>query len=57
MELLLIPLVFGFAAASVARGKNRNQYLWFGIGLVTGPFALLAVAIMKTGPGPDHGYH
>jgi hypothetical protein len=57
MEFLLIPVVFGFATASVANGKNRNQYLWFGLGLVTGPIALLTVAMMKAGPGPDQGYH
>ncbi|AMV71560.1 hypothetical protein [Desulfuromonas sp. DDH964] len=56
MEFLIIPVVFGFAAASVARGKNRNPYLWFALGLVTGPFALVALVVMKAGPGEDQGY-
>jgi len=56
MEFLIIPAVFGFAAASVAKGKNRNPYLWFGIGMVSGPIGVLVVAIMKAAPGPDQGY-
>ena len=56
MEFLIIPVVFGFAVASVARGKNRNPYLWFALGLVTGPFALAALIVMKAGPGEDQGY-
>jgi len=54
--LFLIPIVFGFATASMARGKNRNPYLWFVVGLVTGPIALALVLVMKPGPGEDQGY-
>lgn len=57
MEFLLLPAVFAFAAATVAKGKNRNPYLWFCIGLVLMPFAVLIAAIIKPGPGPDQGYH
>ncbi len=57
MEYLILWAVFGFAAASMAKGKNRNVVLWFIIGLLAGPFAILIVAMMKPGPGPDQGYH
>ena len=45
-----------FAAASMARGKNRSVPLWVLLGLLFGPFALLAIGLMKPGPGPDQGY-
>lgn len=57
MEYLIIWAVFGFAAASLAKGKNRRVPLWFMIGLLIGPFAVLIVALMKSGPGPDQGYN
>jgi len=57
MEFLLIPIIFASAAAVVARDKNRSQILWFFIGLVLMPFALLIIAIIKPGPGPEQGYH
>ncbi len=57
MEYLILWTVFGFAAASMAKGKNRNVVLWFILGLLTGPFAILIVAMMKPGSGPDQGYH
>jgi hypothetical protein len=56
MEFLIIPVIFALAAASMAKGKNRNPVLWFLIGLVTGPIALVFIVIMKPGPGPDQGY-
>lgn len=58
MEFFLIfPLVFACAAASLAKSKNRNPYVWFPLGLVLGPFAVLIVAMLKTAPGVDQGYH
>lgn len=57
MEFLLFPLVFAVAAATVAKGKNRNPYLWFLVGLVLMPFSLLIIAIVKPGAGADQGYH
>jgi hypothetical protein len=56
MEYLILWTVFGFAAASMAKGKNRHVVLWFIIGLLIGPFAILIIAILKPGPGPDQGY-
>ena len=57
MEYLILWAVFGFAAASMAKGKNRHAVLWFIVGLLTGPFAVLIIAMMKPGPGRDQGYH
>lgn len=56
MEYLLIWAIFGCAAYSIAKSKNRRAVLWFFIGLLTGPFAVLIVGVMKPGPGPDQGY-
>ncbi len=56
MEYLLIWVVFGCAAFSLAKGKNRSGILWFFIGLLIGPFAILIVALMKPLPGQDQEY-
>ncbi|HKJ04321.1 MAG TPA: hypothetical protein VJ974_01900 [Geopsychrobacteraceae bacterium] len=56
MEYLFAWAMFGVAAASLAKGKNRNVVLWVTLGLLIGPFALLAIALMKPAPGPDQGY-
>ena len=56
MEYLLVWCVFPVAAASLARGKNRNWLLWAFLGLLIGPFAILIVALVKAAPGPDQGY-
>jgi len=56
MELLFLWAVFGCAAYSVAKGKNRRGVVWFFIGLLIGPFAVLLLAVMQPGPGPDQGY-
>jgi hypothetical protein len=57
MQYLILWAVFGFAAASLAKGKNRNIFLWFFIGLLLGPFGILIVALMKPAPGADQGYN
>lgn len=57
MEFLFGWIVFAAAAGSIARGKNRNVFLWAGIGLLIGPFAILIVALMKPGEGVDQGYN
>ena len=56
MQYLVLWAIFGFAASSMAKAKNRRVVLWFVIGLLVGPFAILALALMKPGPGPDQGY-
>lgn len=57
MEYLIAWLVFPFAAASLARGKNRNVVVWALIGLLLGPFGILIVALIKPAPGADQGYN
>jgi len=39
-------IIFGCAAYSVAVSKGKNRYLWFAIGLVTGPVAVLILALL-----------
>ena len=56
MEYLIAWALFGAAAASLAKGKNRNVVLWVFIGLLIGPFAVLIIALMKPAPGKDQGY-
>lgn len=56
MEYLFAWAMFGVAAASLAKGKNRNVMLWVVIGLLIGPFAVLAIALMKPAAGEDQGY-
>ena len=57
MEYLIAWLVFPFATASLARGKNRKIYLGGLLGLLLGPFAILIVALIKPAPGADQGYN
>lgn len=56
MEYLIAWALFGAAAASLAKGKNRSVFLWVVLGLLIGPFALLIIALMKPAPGADQGY-
>lgn len=56
IKFLAAWLIFSFAAVSMAKNKNRNVLLWVALGLLFGPFALLAIGILKPGPGPDQGY-
>jgi len=57
LEYLILWSLFGFAAASMAQGKNRRKEVWFFIGLLLGPFAVLIVALMKTAEGPKQKYN
>ena len=50
-------VAFAAAAGSLAKGKNRNIFLWVFIGLFIGPFAALIVAMLKTAPGPEQDYN
>jgi hypothetical protein len=56
LQFLFIPVVFGCAAWSVARGKNRNPVPWFVLGLIIGPIASVILLFLKAGPGKDQGY-
>lgn len=53
MEYLIGWVIFSVAAASIAKGKNRNMYLWAALGIFLGPFAILIVALMGPAPGKD----
>ena len=57
MEYLIAWLVFPFAAASLAKGKKRNPYLWAFLGLLIGPFAILIAALIKPAPDANEGYN
>lgn len=56
MEFILLWVVFAVAAGVLAKGKNRNVVFWAILGLLIGPFAILAVALIKPAPGADQGY-
>ena len=49
---ILLTFLFLFAVASwlLASRRGRHGGLWFGIGLLLGPFALLAVATLPALP-------
>jgi len=55
-QLVLIWVIFGAAAASMAKSKGRNVYFWVLMGMLIGPFAVLIVALMKTTETGDKKY-
>ncbi|MCF6177862.1 MAG: hypothetical protein L3J63_00535 [Geopsychrobacter sp.] len=55
-QLIFIWVVFGAAAASMAKSKGRNIYFWIFMGVLIGPFAVLIVAVMKTTETGDKKY-
>ncbi len=56
MEYLIVWAILGAASFSLAKGKNRNPWLWGFLGLIFGPISLLVIALLKPAPGPDQGY-
>ena len=44
LNFILMIIIFGCAAYSVAVSKGKNPYLWFGIGLFIGPIAVLVLS-------------
>ena len=44
LNFVLMIIIFGCAAYSVAVSKGKNPYLWFGIGLFIGPIAVLVLS-------------
>ena len=48
MNFVLMIIIFGCAAYSVAVSKGKNPYLWFAIGLVIGPIAVLILAFFPS---------
>ncbi len=54
MNFVIMWIVFGCAAYSVANRNGRRGYIWFGVALLIGPFAILIVAMMpKIIPNDD----
>jgi hypothetical protein len=51
MEFLFIWLGFAIVTAIAANARDHNTALWFLIGLLGGIFALIAVLVMRPGPG------
>jgi uncharacterized membrane protein len=45
-----LAMIFCGATFAIAVRKNRNAYLWMFLGLMLGPFAHLAVPLLKTRP-------
>lgn len=56
MEFAIMWGAFAVGACLVARDKNRHMIGWGLLGLLLGPFALLILALLPPGPGPDQGY-
>ena len=48
--LLIFMFLFAVATWLLASRRGRHGGLWFGIGLLLGPFALLAVAALPALP-------
>ena len=48
--LLIFMFLFAVATWLLASRRGRHGGLWFGIGLLHGPFALLAVAALPPVP-------
>jgi hypothetical protein len=46
MELFILWIICGIAAAVVASSKGRSGFGWFILGVALGPFALLMVGFM-----------
>jgi ABC-type glycerol-3-phosphate transport system permease component len=55
-QLILVWVVFGAAAAAMAKSKGRNIYFWVFVGLLIGPFAVLIISVMKRTATGDKEY-
>jgi hypothetical protein len=56
MEFFIGWILFGVASAALAKGKGRNLILWFFLGLLIGPFAMLIQAFLPTTEHGDQDY-
>lgn len=54
--LILIWVVFGAAAVSMAKSKGRRVLPWALIGALIGPFAVLVIAVLKPLDGAAKEY-
>ena len=51
MEIMYIFFIlWGVINAVVARNRGRNEWAWFGLGLLLGPFALIPLFAMSKNP-------
>lgn len=56
MEFIIAWILFGVASAVLAKGKGRSLLLWFFLGLLIGPFAMLIQAFLPTTSSGDQDY-
>lgn len=56
MEYLIIWVLFGVASAVLAKDKGRSRPLWFILGLLIGPFAILIQVFLPTTSRGDQDY-
>lgn len=47
MEIVVILMLFGIAAALIASAKGRSALGWFVLGVLFGPFGLLVAVFPK----------
>ena len=53
MEIAIFCLFCGIATAVIATTKNRSGWKWLLVGVLLGPFALLAIGFAPKAPAPD----
>ena len=51
MTYLVIAFLFGIATAVIGRAKGSSLFIWFFIGLITGPLGLIAVVLYRREKG------
>ncbi len=56
LPLFVLWIVMACGAYAVAKSRGRNRHLWFAVGLMIGPFAILIVALLPLGPNAKKGY-
>jgi len=56
LTFFVLWIVMACGAYAVAKSRGRNSRLWFAIGLMLGPFAILIVALLPLGPNAKKGY-
>jgi len=47
VTLIVILVCFGIATAAIGRAKGSSLFIWFFVGLVTGPLGLLGVILYR----------
>lgn len=57
MTLIVIWLLFGIVSAVVASGRGGNGCLYFGLGVLLGPFGLILAFVVKPPRRVEHHVH